>query len=162
MVLQFCSILALRCNVSTLLVKSVKGILFHVHNVTMAVDWGSLTLILLTWRIWWASNNASRWQMGLNWAFNVLKVGKVTKWLGHTPIDVLTEIPDMKLTFIHSIGMCRMRRFLAVLRSFYHSSVMYFFLPPFSTNYSSILPLSPHLAMCFFVYLSVFLFQICM
>ena len=24
-----------------------------------------LTLILLTWRIWWALNNASRWQMGL-------------------------------------------------------------------------------------------------
>jgi len=23
-----------------------------------------LTLILLTWRIWWASNNASRWKMG--------------------------------------------------------------------------------------------------
>ena len=25
-----------------------------------------LTLILLTWRIWWAPNNASRWQMGFN------------------------------------------------------------------------------------------------
>jgi len=25
-----------------------------------------LTLILLMWRIWWASNNASRWQMGFN------------------------------------------------------------------------------------------------
>jgi len=27
--------------------------------------------------------------------------------------------------FIHSIGMCRMRRFLAVLRSFFHSSLLY-------------------------------------
>jgi hypothetical protein len=26
-----------------------------------------LTLILLTWRIWWAPNNASKWQMGFNW-----------------------------------------------------------------------------------------------
>jgi len=26
----------------------------------------SLTLNLLTWRIWWAPNNASRWQMGFN------------------------------------------------------------------------------------------------
>jgi len=34
----------------------------------------SLTLILLTWRIWWASNNASRWQMRLNSAFNGLNV----------------------------------------------------------------------------------------
>jgi len=32
----------------------------------------SLTLILLTWRIWWAPNNASRWQMGFNLAFKGL------------------------------------------------------------------------------------------
>jgi len=31
-----------------------------------------LTLILLTWRIWWASTNASRWQMGFNSAFKGL------------------------------------------------------------------------------------------
>jgi hypothetical protein len=29
----------------------------------------SLTLILLTWRIWWAPNNASKWRMGFNSAF---------------------------------------------------------------------------------------------
>jgi len=32
----------------------------------------SLTLILLTWRIGWAPNNASRWQMGFNLAFKGL------------------------------------------------------------------------------------------
>ena len=32
-----------------------------------------LTLMLLTWRIWWALNNASRWQMGFNLAFKGLK-----------------------------------------------------------------------------------------
>jgi len=31
-----------------------------------------LTLFLLTWRIWWAPNNASRWQMGFNWVFKEL------------------------------------------------------------------------------------------
>jgi len=31
-----------------------------------------LTLILLTWRIWWAPNNASRWQMEFNSAFKGL------------------------------------------------------------------------------------------
>jgi len=31
-----------------------------------------LTLILLTWRIWWALNNASKWQMGFNSAFKGL------------------------------------------------------------------------------------------
>ena len=32
-----------------------------------------LNLILLTWKIWWAPNNASRWQMGINSAFNALR-----------------------------------------------------------------------------------------
>jgi hypothetical protein len=32
------------------------------------------TLILLTWRIWWASNNASKWQMGFNLAFKGLLI----------------------------------------------------------------------------------------
>jgi len=35
---------------------------------------GLLTLILLTWRIWWAANNASRWQMGFNSAFQGLNL----------------------------------------------------------------------------------------
>jgi hypothetical protein len=33
-----------------------------------------LTLIPLTWRIWWAPNNASKWQMGFNSAFKGLKL----------------------------------------------------------------------------------------
>jgi len=33
----------------------------------------TLTLILLMWRIGWAPNNASRWQMGFNSAFKGLK-----------------------------------------------------------------------------------------
>jgi len=33
----------------------------------------TLTLILLTWRIWWAPNNASKLQMGFNWEFKWLK-----------------------------------------------------------------------------------------
>jgi len=31
-----------------------------------------LTLNPLTWKIWWAPNNASRWQMGFNLAFKGL------------------------------------------------------------------------------------------
>jgi hypothetical protein len=31
-----------------------------------------LTLILLTWIIWWAPNNANKWQMGFNLAFKGL------------------------------------------------------------------------------------------
>jgi len=33
----------------------------------------NLTLILLTWRKWWAPNNASKWQMGFNSGFKGLK-----------------------------------------------------------------------------------------
>jgi len=29
----------------------------------------NLTHILKTWRIWWAPNNACKWQMGFNSAF---------------------------------------------------------------------------------------------
>jgi len=31
-----------------------------------------LTLYLLMWRIWWAPNNASKWQVGFNSAFKGL------------------------------------------------------------------------------------------
>jgi hypothetical protein len=41
----------------------------------------------------------------------------------------------------HSIGMCRMWWFLAFLRKFFHSSLLYTLsFHPFSTNYSSIFP----------------------
>jgi hypothetical protein len=49
---------------------------YHLHTQP---GWGwksiftCLTLILLMWRIWWAPNSASRWQMGLNSAFEGLR-----------------------------------------------------------------------------------------
>jgi len=36
-----------------------------------------LNLVLLTWRIWWAPNNASRWQMGFNSEFKRLNKGLI-------------------------------------------------------------------------------------
>jgi hypothetical protein len=45
----------------------------HIHlcfKLQSPQDW--LTLILLTWRIRWAPNNASKWQMGFNSAFKGL------------------------------------------------------------------------------------------
>jgi len=38
----------------------------------VTLPWMPLTLTLLTWRKWWAPNNASKWQMGFNSAFKVL------------------------------------------------------------------------------------------
>jgi len=38
----------------------------------------ALTLILLTWRIRWAPNNARKWQTGFNTAFKVLNALTLT------------------------------------------------------------------------------------
>jgi hypothetical protein len=43
--------------------------------------WVLLTLILLTWRIWWVPNNVSKWQMGFNLAFKGLNHGILTSWI---------------------------------------------------------------------------------
>ena len=40
-------------------------------------------------------------------------------------LGFLCEHHAVSIHFIHSIGMCRMRRFLAVLRSFFYSSLLY-------------------------------------
>jgi hypothetical protein len=48
------------------------------RDISLCVEAGiilhnfALTLILLTWRIWWAPNNASKWQMGFNLVFKGL------------------------------------------------------------------------------------------
>ena len=41
-------------------------------SITQSLKWMCLTLSPLTWKIWWAPNNASRWQMGFNSAFKRL------------------------------------------------------------------------------------------
>ena len=52
-----------------------------------------LTLILLTWRIWWA-NNASRWQVGFNSEFKGLNANAINRqcqlWLDRLPTLVFT------------------------------------------------------------------------
>ena len=40
--------------------------LFRIYTLLVMIDfWWKLTLILLTWRIWWAPNNASSWKLTL-------------------------------------------------------------------------------------------------
>jgi hypothetical protein len=50
------------------------SVLFIVLIVAFELSEGLklLTLILLTWRIWWAPKNVSKWQMGFNSAFKEL------------------------------------------------------------------------------------------
>ena len=39
------------------------------------------------WKIWWAPNNASKWQIGFNPAFEGLKVNTIVFWLIDTFYD---------------------------------------------------------------------------
>jgi hypothetical protein len=44
----------------------------------------TLTLILLMWRIWWAPNNASKWQIGFSSAFKGLRplhIYWISRWI---------------------------------------------------------------------------------
>jgi len=53
-------------------------------NCSLLKSWWRLTLHLLTWRIWWAPNKASKGQMGFNSAFKGLNfhTGSHTQWMG--------------------------------------------------------------------------------
>ena len=53
------------------------GMPVWLHQSDMDFRTYCLTLILITWRIWWA-NNARKWQMGFNSAFKGL-----TSWLDY-------------------------------------------------------------------------------
>ena len=65
-------------------------------------------------------------------------------------------LQSMVWQLIHSIGTCRMRWFLAVLRSFFHSSLLLTFFA--ILLHQLFFHLSLHLAICFLVYLSFLLF----
>jgi hypothetical protein len=39
------------------------------RKLSKGISWIDLTLILLTWTIWWAPSNAIKWQMGFNSSF---------------------------------------------------------------------------------------------
>ena len=55
-----------------------------------ASSWLILTLILLMWRIWWAPNNVSKWQMGFNSAFKGL-INKYIEMHGQQNIEKITH-----------------------------------------------------------------------
>ena len=67
------------------------------RNISCTV-W-SLTLNPLMWRIWWAPNNASRWQMGFNSAFEGLKIGPSVcpklSIANHQPAPRINNIPEV-------------------------------------------------------------------
>ena len=85
-----------------------------------------LTFILLTWRIWWVPNNASKWQMGFNSAFKGLiysAFGKSLctykrrwKWCPQASIQASTRLILFANTFCRSA--CKMFLMYAVIAVF--------------------------------------------
>ena len=65
------------CSTSENLHKEV--LFLCVWYYTNCVKMSDLNLILLTWKIWWARNNASKWLMGFNSAFKGL-TNDITPW----------------------------------------------------------------------------------
>jgi len=70
----------------------------HIYDIS-SLKVNNLTLILLTWRKWWAPNNASKQQMGFNSGFKGLRTAQYmrerlkSEWnytLGHHP-SIFTE-----------------------------------------------------------------------
>jgi len=54
---------------------------------------------MLTWRIWWASNNASRWQMGFNSAFKGLNVNIFSSFY----VTVYTRVHHSEMEPVHNV-----------------------------------------------------------
>jgi hypothetical protein len=61
-----------------------------------------LTLILLTWKIWWAQNNASRWQMGFNSAFKELSLLQVSQNENAKEYTLQNYLPTTKCLYYSS------------------------------------------------------------
>jgi hypothetical protein len=75
--------------------QSIFGTLRMRLTTTNVRDWWTggftLTLILLTWRIWWASSYVSKWQMGFNSAFRGLNKNMNTDFPSHSAHDLHRE-----------------------------------------------------------------------
>ena len=75
-----------------------------------------LTLNPLTWKIWWAPNNASRWQMGFNLAFIGLTA---TTRLSHHMPHATTRCGCLKTVTTRNFGLWRFLKRHDALQSFF-------------------------------------------
>jgi len=82
-----------------------RNIKIHIKNVPTCFG---LTLNPLTWKIWWALNNASKWQMGFNSAFKGLIV------LSHDPTGIRPHKTDYHILINHNHQEAHYSRFVKV------------------------------------------------
>ena len=106
-------------------------LLDFVTRRVLSEEYGSLNLILLTLRIWWAPNNASKWQMGFNSAFKGL-----ISWLCiflHSPVTSCLLGPNILLntyiTIKHDLQeQLETFAFIRLVIWYFHSRHFLFFL----------------------------------
>jgi len=89
-----CDRIFFKCNFSEFSI-------FVTISACFKYGWSTLTLILLTWRIWWVSNNASKWQMGFDSAFKGLKFFgvKVVRLYSKRALALLLDTRDMDTNY---------------------------------------------------------------
>ena len=73
-------------------------------NVVVCFVWYCLILILLTWKIWRAHNNASKWQMGFNSAFKRVNFCMLCIFLIYIQQDVTLHSLFYLETALHVSG----------------------------------------------------------
>ena len=88
------------------------GFFIGTHQKPYSVSWilNTLTIYLLTWRIWWALNNASKWQMRFNSAFKGLRCLLSTLYRHVYVISTCLRYIDISTLYRHVcvISTCRM------------------------------------------------------
>ena len=75
---------------------TLRSLLFHSENgctnvPKLHIQDNSLTLNPLTWKIWWAPNNANKWQMGFNSEFKGLSPSEISDLSGNSSRDCNAE-----------------------------------------------------------------------
>jgi hypothetical protein len=99
----------------------------HVVALDQKQNFYCLTLILLTWNIWWVSNNASRWQMGFNRVFKglspiscfkVWNTGNADIYVGHFRSSAHCMFSDLKINLFYKI---HLQAFNVISIVLYHS-----------------------------------------
>jgi hypothetical protein len=80
----------------------------------------NLTLILLMCRIWWAPNNASKWQMGFNLAFKGLNI------ISHTSNLMFLWPTNYRFKF-HGMGWTSIHLFVTVNYSLHLNELKFAF-----------------------------------
>ena len=93
-----------------------------------------LTLILLTWRIWWAPNNASSWQVGLNSALKGLTCCD-TEFCPQSVFIFPLTIMLTVIVFINSIN-----SLLCVIMPYVRQDWTYKYYYSWMSGYSSLVP----------------------